>query len=382
MTIKKRLFISNVLMIIIPIVVAVLSLSVCVLVLNIISQGRLFAALRAGDDQRFQSEAFLKAQAVIIFVIVAAAFVAILFVTSRFLIKSVFSKIKYPLDLLSDGAREISSGNLDYRIAYAQDDEFMPVCEDFNYMAVKLKVSIEEVQRNERNRKELLAGISHDLRSPLTSIKGFVEGLIDGVAATPEAQREYLEIIRQKADDINHMVSKLFLYSKMDMGDYPTNPEELNLSKEISDFLAVCKEECKAQGLLISADNLPAECLIIADPIQLRSIFINIIDNSVKYRDKDIAIMVIDCQKAGGFIRVTFDDNGPGVPEAALPKLFDVFYRNDPARSNARQGSGLGLAIAAKAAQRMNGRITAENRGEGGLRIILEIPEVMEDGVK
>jgi len=247
-------------------------------------------------------------------------------------------------------------------------------------MAVKLSASIEEVQKNERNRKELLTSISHDLRSPLTSIKGFVEGLIDGVAATPEAQREYLEIIRQKTDDITNLVSKLFLYSKMDMGDYPTNLEELNIGKEISDLLAACKEEYKTQGLLIMADALPEEFNIVADPVQLRSIFINILDNSAKYRDKDIAIMTIGCKAIGGVIKVTFDDNGPGVPEAALSKLFDVFYRDDPARNSAKQGSGLGLAIASKAAQRMNGRIEAENRDEGGLRVILEIPETGRGG--
>jgi len=375
LTIKRRLFISNILMIIIPVVVAILSFAVCVVILNAASHGRLFEIFRVGSDAYMQFESFLEKQAAIIIVIVIVAFIAILYVTNRFLTRFVFSKIKQPLDLLSGGTREISSGNLDYRIAYDQEDEFKPVCEDFNSMAARLKASVEEVQRDEHNRKELLAGISHDLRSPLTSIKGFVEGLIDGVAATPEAQREYLGIIRQKTDDINNMVSKLFLYSKLDMGDYPTNPENLTIGEEINDLLNACKEDYKTRGLTIVTTGLQAGYRVVADPVQLGSIIINILDNSAKYKEKETARMEVRCERENGVVRVTFDDDGPGVPEEALPMLFDVFFRSDPSRSNARQGSGLGLAIAAKAAARMNGRIAAENRAEGGLRIVLEIPE-------
>ena len=379
MTIKRRLFISNILMIVIPFVVSILSFIVCVLILNILSRGRFIETLIVGDDLPYQSDPFIRSHEMTVFLVVLIAFIIIMYATSRIIIMHIFRKIKQPLDMLSDGAREISNGNLDYRIAYNQNDEFKPVCEDFNYMAVKLKASIDEVQKNEQNRKELLTSISHDLRSPLTSIKGFVEGLIDGVAATPEAQREYLEIVRQKTDDINNMVSKLFLYSKLDMGNFPTTPENLNIEREISDLLTVCKEEYKKQGLLITVIDLPIEQYVFADPVQLRSIFVNVLDNSVKYREKESANMIIRCDIEEGMIRITFDDDGPGVPMDALPKLFDVFFRSDFSRNNARQGSGLGLAIAAKAAQRMNGRITAKNRIEGGLRIVLDIPEAVKE---
>ncbi|MCL2337140.1 MAG: ATP-binding protein [Firmicutes bacterium] len=377
MTIKRYLFISNILMLVIPSVVSFLSFFVCFITLNAISHGMLFKALRDGDDNYPYIDAFLHMQVFIIFLVVAIAFIAIMYTTSRFLIKFVFRKIKQPLALLSNGAHEISAGNLAYRIAYEQNDEFKPVCEDFNYMAIKLKDSVEEVQKNEQNRKELLASISHELRSPLTAIKGFVEGLIDGVAATPEAQWEYLDIIRQKTDDINSMVTQIFVFSKMDMGNYPTYPEELNVGKEISDLLSVCTEEYKTKGLFISAFDLPPDAYIIADPVQLRSIFLNIMDNSAKYKEKDVALITIRCETKEGVIRVIFDDDGPGAPDDALPKLFDVFYRADPSRNSVRQGSGLGLAIAAKAAQRMNGLITAENLAVGGLRIVLEIPTLV-----
>ena len=296
--------------------------------------------------------------------------------TNLFLTKFVFKKIRQPLEMLTSGVRQISDGNLDYKIEYNENDEFKPICEDFNNMAARLKASIEEVQKNEQSRKELIAGISHDLRSPLTSIKAFVEGLLDGVADTPESQREYLQIIKQKTDDINKMVSQLFLYSKMDMGNYPTHPETLNIAGEIKDFISASQEEYKAKGLITEIINVPAEANIYADPVQLRSIFANILGNSAKYKNKETASAAINCAADNGIIRIIFEDDGPGVPENEITKLFDIFYRGDPSRSNPNQGSGLGLAIAAKALERMNGRIYAKNITTGGLRIIVEIPEI------
>ncbi len=106
-------------------------------------------------------------------------------------LQSLFSeKIEAPLDILTDGVHQIRDGNLDYRITYNEQDEFQSVCEDFNDMAVRLRESVEITQKNEQNRKELIAGISHDLRTPLTSIKAYIEGLLEGVAATPQMQRE------------------------------------------------------------------------------------------------------------------------------------------------------------------------------------------------
>jgi len=305
-----------------------------------------------------------------------AGFAVLIVMTNRLLSKFVFKKIEQPLAVLSDGVHHISAGNLDYRIAYGENDEFRQVCDDFNNMAEHLQLSIEEVQKNERNRKELLSGISHDLRSPLTSIKAFVEGLQDGVAATPQAQRAYLAVVRQKTEDIISMVSQLFVYSKMDMGNYPTSPEALDIGKELADYVAASKEEY--DGLRIETAQVPAGIHAYADPVQLRSVFANILTNSAKYKTKDMATAAIGCSLQDGTIRIQFEDDGPGVPEDALPKLFEAFYRGDPSRNHPDQGSGLGLAIAQKAVERMGGRIYARNIEGGGLRIVVEIPTMKE----
>jgi len=293
--------------------------------------------------------------------------------TNRFLIKFVFHKIEHPLDILADGVRQIRDGNLQYRIEYDNNDEFKPICADFNEMAVRLKESVDLSNRHEQSRKELLAGISHDLRSPLTSIRAYVEGLLDGVAKTPVAQRAYLETIKAKAEDIDRMVEKIFLFSKLELGEAGEHPETLNLTKELEDFVHAVEMEYREKGLLISAESLdPAT--ITADPESLRRVLTNITENSLKYKDKALGHLKIFLNSQKSSAVLTLEDDGPGVPDEALPQLFDVFYRSDPARKDPQNGSGLGLAIAAKAIAQMNGSISAVNVEGGGLAIVIVLP--------
>ena len=376
MTIKKRLFISNILMVLLPFIISFITIWASFFIFNAILGGAPLDMIRAGREFREAHKTDPGSLIMFASFIIFGSFVVIMFLTSRLLARYIFKRINQPLELLSDGARQLGCGNLDHEIAYGESDEFKPVCEAFNDMAARLKSFTIETRKNEQNRKELLAGISHDLRSPLTSIKAFVEGLLDDVADTPEKRAEYLQIIRQKTDEINNMVSQLFLYSKMDMGNFPTHPETLDIGTEIADFVSASREEYVTNGLDVAIENALVSRMVYADPEQLRSVFANILGNSAKYRVKDTASVKIFCASAGGAVRIAFEDDGPGVPDDALPKLFDVFYRADPSRNNPRQGSGLGLAIAAKALERMGGRIAAENAGDGGLRIIIEIPEV------
>jgi len=376
MTIKRRLFISNILMTVTPFFISAITIVAGVSVLNILTNGEYGLMGSGGFGSRAANLTYSGFQAMVLSVVVILFFCAIAFATNRLLTKFVFKKIIASLEILADGVQQISDGNLEHRIDFTEQNEFKPICEAFNHMADKLKVADEVVQKNEQNRKELFSGISHDLRSPLTSIKAFAEGLLDGVATTPEAQQEYLRVIVQKSAEINSMVSQLFLYSKMDMGSYPTNPELLDIGKEIDEFISVSQEEYKAKGLTIKLVGKTSKTNIYADPIQLRSIIANILDNSAKYKSKDMATSKITCLAEDDFVRILFEDNGTGVKEGDLPKLFDAFYRADPSRNNPQQGSGLGLAIVLKALERMNGTASAENVKSGGLRITIKIPIV------
>ena len=285
--------------------------------------------------------------------------------TNRFLTRFVVRRIEAPLDLLSEGARRLGSGELDHRIVYEEKDEFAPVCAAFNEMAARLKTSVERIRRDEESRKELLAGISHDLRSPLTSIRAYVEGLLDGVARTEEARQRYLRTIRTKAEDIDRLVSQLFVYSKLDLEGVPMEMRPVRLDGFISCFVEEAAPDSRARGLEITVEPLPS-VTVSADPEQLRRVFSNILDNSIKYKRRETGHLRITLEESG---RMTLADDGPGVPEEALPRLFDVFYRSDPARRDPAGGSGLGLAIAAKAVHAMGGAIRACSGPGGGLAI-------------
>lgn len=299
---------------------------------------------------------------------------AVLFFTSQFLTRFVFQKIREPLQILSDGVNQIRDGNLDYRIQYKRKDEFRPVCEAFNEMAGRLKESVWAVQKQEMNRKELLAGISHDLRSPLTSIKAYAEGLLDGVAATKDSQHRYVNMIKTKAEDIDHMVSRLFLFSKMDLGDYPNYPEDLDTREELESFFRAAAEEHGYEGLNINIGNLEKGLTLHADPVQFRRVLANIVENSLKYKERPQVTVSVEATRRNDTLRIMIEDDGPGVTDEALPKLFDVFYRSDASRNSPNRGSGLGLAISEKAITFMDGKIHAEHAANGGLRMIIELP--------
>ena len=282
----------------------------------------------------------LKIAGVFAAVLIAFTIFLSILLTNRFLTKFVLKRIEEPLDILADGVHELWDGNLDYRIEYDRKDEFQPVCEDFNEMAWRLKESVNLIQQQERSRKELVAGISHDIRSPLTSIKAYVEGLLDRVAKTTEAQKRYLETIKTKAEDLEHIVSQLFLFSKMELGNYPENPCELRLDESIEDIVNGLKDEYRQKGLTIETDMEPVT--IYADPLQIQRITANILENSLKYKNKEMGRLQIALRQTEKSCQLTFSDDGPGVPQESLPRLFEVFYRSDPARQNPNKGSGLG----------------------------------------
>lgn len=317
---------------------------------------------------------FIEMLAAMVVVVLIAAILIALIVTNHFLTRFVFRKIEAPLDILARGVQEIGAGNLDYRIIYDGRDEFAPICAEFNEMALRLKRSVEETQRQEESRKELMAGISHDLRSPLTSIQAYVEGLLDGVATTPEKQQAYLRTIKTKAEEIQRMVSQILQFSKMDLENYPMQMEPLNLDEELAALLEVVAPEYEAKGLAVRiAQTEPAP--VVADAELLRRIVVNILDNSLKYKSAATGHAEVTVRAEDNKVVLTIADDGPGVAPEALPKLFDVFYRSDPSRHNPNQGSGLGLAIIAKGVTRMGGRVRAYLVEPHGLAIDIVLPK-------
>lgn len=327
----------------------------------------LFATMHDMETRAFRIAASVT------WVVLVCTIVLSVFITNRFLIRSLIRRIIAPLNMLSEGAKELGGGNLDYRIAYEKDDEFTPLCNLFNEMAERLKNLIIETEKDEENRKELIAGISHDLRSPLTSIQAYVEGLQDGIATSPEMRARYIAVILEKVRDIDMLVSQLFLFSKLELDDYPVSLQPLDIAAFIASFIEKRGTEYKEKGLEIIGSPA-ADCMyVIADADLLERIFINIADNSTKYRNAENAHLWIDASCSSDESVIVLSDDGPGVEDGEYARLFDVFYRSDKSRRNPSGGSGLGLAISKKMTERMEGSIHAEKGKHGGLAMIIHL---------
>jgi len=304
---------------------------------------------------------------------------AVVVLANILLAKYITRRIMTPVNTLAAGVNEIKSGNLTHRIQYSGGDEFDAVCSDFNEMAKRLSDMVAQKQADENSRKELIAGISHDLRTPLTSVRAYIEGLRKGIAATPEVQEKYLDIIQAKTEDIEYIIKQLFMFSKIDIGEFPLNLETVDIGDELTNMVGSFADEYKEMGLNISLEE-NAQGNVLIDTVQFKNIVQNILGNSVKYRNRDDACAKISCKKIDDSgMSITIKDNGPGVPEGMLTKMFDVFYRGDEARNNPAKGSGLGLAISSKIIARFNGSIRAENVPDGGLAIIITLP-IQEGG--
>ncbi|MCL2771707.1 MAG: HAMP domain-containing histidine kinase [Oscillospiraceae bacterium] len=415
MTIKRRLFISNIMMIAIP---ALISLSFAAVMLfasmsvldikdrtgdgrsyeDIVEQVRKYAQnLEQSDNttdiEQIKSDinSIVSPQSgginhedyyryiidIVIFMFIVIIFIILM--TNRFLTRMVIKSIVTPLDTLVYGVHQIRDGNLSYRIKYEGKDEFAPVCADFNEMAERLTDMVNARQKDEETRRELIAGISHDLRTPLTSIKTYVEGIELGMASSPQIKKRYFDTIKNKTEDLEHIINQLFLFSKLDTGEFPMQIEKIYIGKWIAGFIDVISDEYAQKGLQIGLEeNENIKGIVInADNVQLGNVLTNILENSLKYGDKDgddkITVQ-ISCHSGGADIVIALNDNGPGVPDDVLKKIFNVFYRGDKSRSNPSQGSGLGLAISAKIIERLGGTIRAENVRESGLSVIITLP--------
>ncbi len=307
----------------------------------------------------------------VIFLIIVIVIVHFL---SNAFYKSIFKRVEYSLKILSDGVDKISEGELNYHIDYDRDDEFRPICEKFNIMTDRLRESMEEIQRQEYMRKEIIMGISHDLFSPLTSIKAYVEGIESGIASTPEAKKKYLGTIKSKANQIEKVVSQLLVYSKLEYEDISPANEKMNLKDYLKEYIQSVDEDYALENVQLSLEKCD-DAIIFADKSLLSRMLTNIIENSRKYSDKTVCHILISLEKKERECVLKISDDGPGVAKDSIEHIFEVFYRSDIARNKTSMGSGIGLSIVNNiAVKSLKGRIHAENKNSGGLEIIIEIP--------
>lgn len=295
------------------------------------------------------------------------AIVLILVFTSITLTRWIHEGVFCPITELNTAMKQIKDGNYDYMLQTDAKGEIGDLYRNYENMRLQLKESIEEKAEQEKQNRELISNISHDLKTPITSIKGYVEGILDGVADTPEKQDKYLKTIYNKACDMQKLINELTMYSNVENNRIKYNFHRINLSDYFGDCIEEVGLDLENKGIVLDYSNLvDPQTLIVADPEQLRKVINNIISNSVKYMDKTkkrIDIRILDEVDA---IRVEIEDNGRGIAAKDLSRIFDRFYRTDASRNSLQGGSGIGLSIVKKIIEDHGGYIWATSKeGEG-----------------
>lgn len=301
------------------------------------------------------------------FIDMAVAIVLIMFLTVNLFRGLIHSWFVEPISKMNEAMKHVANGNLDYQMQVSYSGEIGELFNNYEEMRLRLKESTEAASENEKKNKELISNISHDLKTPITSIKGYVEGIMDGVADTPEKMDKYIRTIYNKSNEMDRLINELTFYSGIDSNRIPYHFHRMN----VNEFFQDCIEEV---GLDLESKNIKFDFAnfvshntqIIADPEQLRRVISNIVGNSIKYLEREdgqIDIRILDELDS---IRVEIEDNGKGISQKDLGQIFERFYRTDSSRNSTKGGSGIGLSIVKKIIEDHGGYIWATSKeGEG-----------------
>jgi len=314
-----------------------------------------------------------------LFIEIIISIVIILVCTAAMLIAWIYSGMIVPLKKLEEATNNIAEGNLDFTLEAKTDDEIGRLCTSFEEMRKRLKESSEEKIQNEMENRALISNIAHDLKTPITAVKGYSEGLLDGVADTPEKREKYLKTINNKANEMDLLLNELTLYSKIDTNKIPYNFAKL----PVADYFNDCAEEL---GIDLENKNIGFsylnyvgnDALIIADPEQLKRVINNIVGNSVKYMAARAGVINLRVKDVGDFIQVEIEDNGKGIEQKDLPYVFERFFRADTSRNSATGGSGIGLSIVKKIIEDHGGKIWVTSKVDVGTIMYFVIRKYQE----
>lgn len=294
--------------------------------------------------------------------------IIVILLISVFILKQWIHKgIINPIWELNIAMKKIAEGNLDYRLDNHYAGEIGELFENYEDMRLRLKESTDEIMDNEKRNRELVSNISHDLKTPITAIKGYVEGIMDGVADTPEKMDRYIKTIYNKANDMNRLINELTIYSGIDNNRIPYNFQRINVSEYFNDCVEEVGLDLESKHIELNFYNLVSDdTMIIADPEQLKRVINNIVGNSIKYLDKEKGTIEIRILDEVDSIRVEIEDNGRGIAAKDLSRIFERFYRTDESRNSSKGGSGIGLSIVKKIVEDHGGYIWATSKESEG----------------
>ncbi len=273
-----------------------------------------------------------------------------------------------PLESLRQATRKIGSGDLKFSLRREENDEIGQLCNDFEEMRVHLKTQIDQREQYEQDVREMISNVSHDLKTPLTAIKGYAEGMLDGVADTKEKQDKYLKTIMVKATDMTLLVDELSYYAKLDNNKLPYNFERVNAVNYFRDCVEEYAIELEMKDYTVTfVSEIDDDIDVTIDCEQIRRVMNNLIGNAVKYRREDVhGEIKVKLTDSLDSVRISVIDNGIGISREAQPHIFERFYRADKSRTSGRAGTGIGLAIVDKIVKEHKGRVFVKSElGKG-----------------
>ena len=375
-TVRRRIFLSNALMVLVTLAIfLVINVGVIKIYAEYVEEELRTSAEKIVNEDELHDlvEDFTihKNEFILLFLADGVLCIAVLVIMSQIFTGNLVKHIMEPLDELAAGAKRIRENDLTEDINYSGDIEFENVCDTFNKMQKHILREQEKNRKYEKARTDMIAGISHDLRTPLTAIRGTIKGLMDGIASTPEKQDRFLETAYRRTGEMDLLLNQLFYLSKIETGNMPITLRKIEISSFIKNYVQAKQGlmEAEKEELVEETKEITAE--VAVDPEQLQRIFDNLLENSRKYGEKVPLKMKIGLRKTPGGILIRFSDNGVGVPENKLPHVFDEFYRVDESR-NKKEGNGLGLYIVKYLIEAMGGTVWAEN--EDGFVVSMELP--------
>ena len=309
--------------------------------------------------------------------------ILLLTLTSVLLIFWIYHGVLRKVDILVTGAHKIEEGDLDFTIDIKGRDELASVGVAFEEMRQRLWEDANRRMIEEQNQRQLISNIAHDLKTPLTAIRGYSEGLMDGVAVTPEKRRSYVTTIFNKAQEMDVLLNELTAYAKLETNRIPYRFLRLSAKEYFNDLTEELRMDLTNRGAKLVYYNYAEEdAFFVADPIQMGRVFHNVIDNSMKYAREDEPLVVhFGVWPEEKRLHIEIKDNGLGIAAGDLPHVFERLYRGDPSRTSAG-GSGIGLSIVKKIVEDHGGTvevISSEGRGTTVSFIMKKIRQQQEE---
>lgn len=279
-----------------------------------------------------------------------------------------------PLKELNKAADEISKGNLENKIKYNDSTELSKFCGNFEFMRDELKNSMEQQEKLTKAHKELIACISHDLRTPIASIKAYVDGIQDGIANDPIRLEKYLSVIGRKTESLSKLIEDLFQYSQTELGELKINMKEQYSGSLLNRIIHPIKIELNKSSVNFYVDEDIPNVLVNVDSLRIEQVIMNLIQNAKKYT-ADGGSIYFSTAVEERYLKIIIRDTGIGISPEDLLMIFDRFYRGEKSRSRDYGGAGLGLAICKHIVEAHGGEIYAESVLDKGSTFYFTIPK-------